>query len=49
MNEIGDHVSFNEEDHGGLIQSTKILKMSNKWSLSIIDQVVEDHVQMNNT
>ena len=49
MNEIGDHVSFNEKDHGGLIQSTKILKMSNKGSLSINDQVVEDHVQMKHT
>ena len=49
MNEIGDHVSFNERDHGGLIYSTKILKMSNKGSLSINDQVMEDLVQMKHT
>ena len=49
MNEIGDHVSFNEKNYGGLIQSTKILKMSNKGSLSINDEVVEDHVQMKHT
>ena len=49
MNEIGDHVSFNERDHGRLVQSTKILKLSNKGSLSINDQVVEDHVQMKHT
>ena len=49
MNEIGDHVSFNERDHGGLIQSTKILKISNKGSLSINDKVMEDHVQMKHT
>ena len=49
MNEIGDHVSFNEKDHGGLIQSTKILNMSKKGSLSINDQVMEDHVQMEHT
>ena len=49
MNEIGDHVSLNERDHGGLIQSTEILKMSNKGSLSINDQVVEDNVQIKHT
>ena len=49
MNEMRDHVSLNEEDHGGLIQSTKILKMLNKGSLRIHDQVMEDHVQMKHT
>ena len=49
VNKIRAHVSFNEEDHGGLIQSTKILKMSNKGSLSIHDKVMEDHVQMKHT
>ena len=41
MNEIGDHVSFNERGHGGLIQSTKILKMSKKISWDI-HEVMED-------
>ena len=49
MNEIGDHVSFNEKDDGGLIKSTKILKMSKKGSLSIHDQVMEGYVQMKHT
>ena len=44
-----DHVSFNVKDHGGLIQSTNILNMSNKGSLSINDKVMEDHVQMKHT
>ena len=49
MNDIGYHFYFNEEDHGGLIQSTKILKMSNIGSLSINDKVIEDHVKMKQT